>query len=535
MKTYPLLFLLAAFILLSSGCGGSRAVKDVHEAEAPGDLLPQEDLIDRRAYNYFVNGSIFETIGEPFLANQQYREALNIYPESQEIRYAYATSALRLKEYEAALVAARELNPRDERAWILLANCYRVLDSARQALYAYQRAVEYDSINAQLYYQIAAYYQRFEMLDSAAIAFWHVAELNPAYNTYQQLASLQIRAGMYDDALESYLQSVAMDSTAKNVRSFLGLVFIYENRGERIHARRNLEIAARLAPKDALIMTRLLTYYEDDNEYDLAIKTARQIVPLAPQDNNIVRRLGVLYYAVDSLRLADSIFTSLLDFEANNAVNLYYAGRIALLCSDYERAKKHFTRVTAVADSVADGWLNLGLVYRLQDSLDMEIAVYENGLRYMNNIADSVGLLFPMGSAQESIGRFDRSVQVFEIIIDLQPQHAPALNYLGYMLADRGIRLNEALNMIERALELDPENGAYIDSYGWVLFKLGRHNQALEQLIKAVTYIDDDPVVLQHLGDAYDAVGDSDNARKYWHKTLELDPDNTAIREKIER
>ncbi|MBN2226709.1 MAG: tetratricopeptide repeat protein [candidate division Zixibacteria bacterium] len=535
MKAYLPVFALIALILIATGCGGRSAIKNVQDAEEGNQRIAEEDIADQRAYNYFVNGSIFETIGEPYLAFQQYREALNSYPESQEIRYSFATAALRIKEYDAALTAARGLSPDNERTWLLLASCYRVLDSARQALYAYQRAAEHDSSDAQLFYQIAAYYQRFEMFDSAAVAFRRVTDLSPAYNTFQQLATLQMRAGMYNEALESYLQAVAMDSSVSNVRSFLGLVFIYENRGERDKALENLEIAARLAPRDALILTRLLTYYEDNNDYDRAIETAKQIIPLAPQDNNIVRRLGVLYYAVDSLRLADSLFTSLLNFEGNNAIDLYYAGRTAVMLDDYERAKKNFTRVTALADSVADGWLNLGLVYRLQDSTDLEIATYEKGLPFMNNILDSIGLLFPMGSAFERIGRFDRSVEVFEIIIDLQPQHAPALNYLGYMLADKGIRLNEARRMIERALELDPENGAYIDSYGWVLFKLGKHSQALEQLLKAVTVITDDPVVMEHLGDAYKAVGDNDNAEKYWRKTLELDPDNTSVKEKMER
>ncbi|UCD16970.1 MAG: tetratricopeptide repeat protein [Candidatus Zixiibacteriota bacterium] len=537
MKQLLILILALTLLLsLSGGCGGGKTLKEVNNSELPDTVpLPEKAMIDRRAYNHFVNGSIFEVIGEYYLANQQYREALQLYPESQEIRYTYAASSFRLRDFENALAAALELYPRDKRAWLLLADCYRVLDSVKQALGAYQNAAELDSTNPQIYYHIANYFQRLEQLDSAAVAFERIATLSPGADTYQQLGSLQVRAGMIEKARGNFHKSIALDSGRRNLRSYLGLIMIYENQGERQKARQYLETAAAHAPNDVLIQTRLLGYYEEDRELDKAIDIARKIIPLAPLDNNIVRRLGILYYAADSLRLADSIFTGLLENGTGNAVNLFYAGRIALQLNDYERAKRHFIRVTAVADSVVDGWLNLGLVFRLQDSIEIEIATYRDGLQYMPDAEDSIVLLFPLGAALERNSQFDSSVETFELILSARPEHAPALNYLGYMLADRGVRLKEARHMIEKALSIDPDNAAYIDSYGWVLFKLGRYRQALDQLQKAGEQIDDDPVVMEHLGDAYEAIGDIDNALLYWNRTLELDPGNESVREKLRR
>jgi len=101
------------------------------------------------------------------------------------------------------------------------------------------------------------------------------------------------------------------------------------------------------------------------------------------------------------------------------------------------------------------------------------------------------------------------------------------------MLAERGERLDYARQLILKALEIMPDNGAYIDSYGWVLYKSGDYPGAVRELKRAAEVITDDPVVFDHLGDAYKAMGDTENARKYWQKALELDSNNDQIRKKL--
>ena len=121
---------------------------------------------------------------------------------------------------------------------------------------------------------------------------------------------------------------------------------------------------------------------------------------------------------------------------------------------------------------------------------------------------------------------------VFEEIIARSPKHAQSLNYLGYMLADRGERLEYAKELIEKALVLSPDNAAYIDSYGWVLFQMGKINEAMSHLKKAAE-LGKDPEIFDHLGDTYHALGDSVNALIWWQKALELDPSREKIKKKI--
>ena len=108
------------------------------------------------------------------------------------------------------------------------------------------------------------------------------------------------------------------------------------------------------------------------------------------------------------------------------------------------------------------------------------------------------------------------------------------MNYLGYLDAEAGEHLEEARALIERALELDPENGAYLDSLGWVYFKMGRLDEAVAHLERAAALLDTDAVIFDHLGEAYFKRRDPEQARRNWERALELSPTD-AIRHKLER
>ena len=102
----------------------------------------------------------------------------------------------------------------------------------------------------------------------------------------------------------------------------------------------------------------------------------------------------------------------------------------------------------------------------------------------------------------------------------MDPANAMTLNYLGYMLADKGIRLPEALKLIRKAVELEPMNGAYLDSLGWAYFKLGEYELAEENLRQAVERDQTDPTVHDHLGDLYEKTGRIRLAAAQWELSL---------------
>ena len=147
----------------------------------------------------------------------------------------------------------------------------------------------------------------------------------------------------------------------------------------------------------------------------------------------------------------------------------------------------------------------------------------------------NAGFYLAYGMAAEQAGEIDRAARLLKKSIELAPNDsAQACNYLGYMWADRGICLAEAGELIQRALAQEPKNGAYLDSLGWYFYKSGNWPQAIASLLKAVAALPAaDPVVYEHLGDAYAASGEPAKALEAWQKALALDPENKALSGKI--
>ena len=114
---------------------------------------------------------------------------------------------------------------------------------------------------------------------------------------------------------------------------------------------------------------------------------------------------------------------------------------------------------------------------------------------------------FLRGSTFEREKRYAEAEEQFKKVLASDPEHASALNYLGYMLADQNKKLDEALGYIKKAVDLDPANGAYLDSLGWAYFRLGKYELAEENLLKASQKINTDPTVHDHLGDLYQKTG----------------------------
>jgi tetratricopeptide (TPR) repeat protein len=132
----------------------------------------------------------------------------------------------------------------------------------------------------------------------------------------------------------------------------------------------------------------------------------------------------------------------------------------------------------------------------------------------------AASVAFQRGVLYERAREYARAEEAFRSVIARDPAHAQALNYLGYMLAERGERLDEAVAFIERALAIDPGNGSYLDSLGWAYFKLRRYEDARSHLAQAASQLPTNSVVHDHLGDALAALGRHADAIGAWQRAL---------------
>jgi Tfp pilus assembly protein PilF len=134
--------------------------------------------------------------------------------------------------------------------------------------------------------------------------------------------------------------------------------------------------------------------------------------------------------------------------------------------------------------------------------------------------ADREMVGFLLGGVYEREKKYDQAEQAFKGVLAINPQNASALNYYGYMLADRGVRLEEAADLVRRALREEPSNAAYLDSLGWALYKQNKLAEAESYIRKAIRRDSHDPTMLSHLGDVLAKQGQTDLAAVEWEKSL---------------
>ena len=177
--------------------------------------------------------------------------------------------------------------------------------------------------------------------------------------------------------------------------------------------------------------------------------------------------------------------------------------------------------------------------YQRDSRFEAMVPVLELALEGEGEAEDSLALVdlhFSLGMAYERLGRWNDATTEFQRVLAVDPEDGRTLNYLGYMWADQGESLEEAVELIERALDLEPDNGAYIDSLGWALFKMGRYAEARELLEKAAKLMSEDATILEHLGDVYVALDIPQKAKELYTRALAIDDENVeGIRRKLAR
>ena len=195
-------------------------------------------------------------------------------------------------------------------------------------------------------------------------------------------------------------------------------------------------------------------------------------------------------------------------------------------------ARQHFPQTPEIV-------YYLGIAQREAKHFQEAVATFEEALHEAEAEGTEIAnarFYFDYGAAAEQAGLHDKAADLFRKSIAVDPANAAdAYNYLAYMWAERDSHLDEAEQMIKLALQADPNNGAYIDTLGWLEFRQGKFDQALSDLLRAAQKLTrEDPVVLEHVGDACAKLNKPAQALDAWQKALNLDPQNKKLADKID-
>ena len=485
--------------------------------------------------NHLLLGRLYGRNHDLRLAESEFKTAVRLQPDSEE---AVTALALLYTEEGDSARAAEVLGnvpdaARSAKIYAVLGYTYEQQKEYKKAIEAYRKAIALDRDNLDAMRGLAQNLMNDGQTDAALEQYQIIADANPEdFQTHLRMAEIYRRQGKFDLALDNLKQAQAMVQDSMEVP--YTMASIYQAQGRYDEAIPLLEDLLKKTEKPdgnyskdektnrAVFLERLGTIYRDQNNNVKAIETFRKMLTLG--DDNAERGYQQI---IDTERSAkqwqaatDTAKEAVQRFPDDRDLKMAYAAQLA----DTGQADEGIKLVQSLLKDKPEDrtvYITLAQMYsRLKRWNDAEQALNKAEQLSVRD-DDKQYVEFLRGSTYEREKKYDQSEAVFRGILASDPQNAAVLNYLGYMLADRGQKLDEALIMIKKAVDLEPANGAYLDSLGWAYFKLGKYELAEDNLTKAAQHMGSDPTVQHHLGDLYQKTGRLKLAAAHWERALE--------------
>jgi tetratricopeptide (TPR) repeat protein len=418
---------------------------------------------------------------------------------------AYAQSKDFAKSEDAYRKAVEE-DPDDPTHVHGLAQALMSQEKFAEALDQYKRLSELEPSTWENYLRMSELYRRLGKYDEGESALLRAKQLSPGnLEVLYNEALLYEEQGRYDDAVKILNDAIngVKNQTAGTERpggaggegsNVSALAILYEQLGHAYMAHENypgairtFEEMGKLGPevhKRAEML--LIDAYRQSRDLDRAITETKKALETSPKDQGLTVTLAMLYGEKSDTDAATKLLTGLL--QGNDGDQGIYVD----IAQVQERGRKY---------SDAE-----------QSAQKAEQMARDDG--------DKETTWFMLGAIFEREKKFDQAEEQFRKVLAVNPNNAAVLNYYGYMLADRAVRLEEATAMIQKAVTLEPNNGAYLDSLGWAYYKQNKLAEAEENLRKAAERQSHDPTILGHLGDVYMKLGQTTRAISCWERAL---------------
>ncbi|MFL6307567.1 MAG: tetratricopeptide repeat protein [Candidatus Sulfotelmatobacter sp.] len=490
-----------------------------------------------------------------------------------------------LQKAEAELQTAIKLDANSEEAVTTLAMLYTDEGDTAHALKVLS-SIPDSARSAKLYSALGAAYEQRKDYKNAIDAYKHAIVLDrDNLDAIRGLAENEMNDGQFEAALQQY--KVIADSNPEDAQTYVRMADIYRRQGKYDQALENLKRAETLVPDTMDVPYSIAAVYQAQGRYDEAAKILQDLIKKTEKSetgtsqadrNNraiFVERLGMIYREQENYTAAVETFRKMLTLGDENARSGYQE------IIDTYRDAKQWPQATAAAKEAVqklpndrdlrmvldaqladtgqidqavadmrsmlkggaedrDVYVRLGIVYTRAKQWNDALQALAKAEEVSTKADDKAYVIFLRGDLYQRQKNFDAAEVEFKKVLSMtpptDPQAAATLNYLGYMNADRGVKLEESLNLIKQALTFEPNNPAYLDSIGWAYFKLGKYDLAEDNLNKAASHMGSDPTVQEHLGDLYQKTGRLklaaahwDRAVQEWNRTVPAEQDSEAF------
>jgi tetratricopeptide (TPR) repeat protein len=519
------------------------------------------------ALAHFVEGMSFEENGEMEKALAAYRRVLDVDPGQADLASRVALLLTRQDDFPQAIDVLKDAikaNPNAPEPLLQLAFISaKYLRRTDQAIDYVNRAIALDPDNIEAYERLCEIAlgagdekKALESLDRAAA----LKSDNPIFWTrlgklYASIVFKPDRAPKPNEiARVNDIFKKAVDHAGENAAVLKDLADYYASTRQIEEAIPLYLRVLELEPEDTSAREKLATGFVLINQREKAVQMLEEIIKQHPEKYQPYDLLaGLLDDSARALERekktdqAKATFAkAAANYEQSLVVNpgrasayLHLAEVLLGPLKESERAVKvlnearqHFPQTPEIA-------YYLAIAQREAKHSQEAVATFEEALHeaeLQGAEITNARFYFDYGAAAEQAGLYDKAADLFRKSIAIDPGNAAdAYNYLAYMWAEHDIRLDEAEQMIKLALQADPNNGAYIDTLGWLEFRQGKFDQALVDLLRASQKLTrEDPVVFEHIGDAFAKINKIAQALDAWQKAFNLDPQNKKLGEKID-
>ncbi|HVE11959.1 MAG TPA: tetratricopeptide repeat protein, partial [Elusimicrobiota bacterium] len=484
----------------------------------------------KASYQHYLKALLYANQGDPAQALREYDAAIELDPQSASMRQQAAELALESGNMEKAASLAEgfvALAPNDPQAYLLLGNVRWARGELPQAQAAFEKALA----------------------------------IKPDFRD-ALLALGNLLGAQSPDKARKYLKQYLATNPDNAAEAEYQLAMIEQKAGDNAAAVAHLKAANRLDPDNVQPLLALAQVYEVAGDTLAALGAYEDVLKRDPRNAALLDRVGELRYSRGELAEAKELFQRAREAAPGNPAACLWLALIAEQEGDFAAAAASLKASAALKE---DSAVSLRLSYyltqagQLREAVqtleaarakwpDSEDVAYFLALGYddLKEPAKAAALLselvsrrpgnrdarFQLGAVYEKLGDMPRAEEQFRAILKANPDDASALNFLGYALAERGLKLDQAEKLTRRASELDPKSGAYVDSYGWTLFKLGKIAEARERLELAGRLLPDDETVWDHVGEVCRAAGDHEGAWKAWRRSFSAEPAK-AVRDKL--
>ncbi len=517
----------------------------------------QSDSMD----DHLLLGRLYRLNNDLQKAESEFKTAVKLQPDSEE---AITTLAYLYNELGDTARAAEVLSSvpsagRSAKLYSALGYTYEQQKQYKKAIEAYRHAIEMDRDNLDAIRGLAQNLLSDGQTDAALDQYKVIADANPEdAQTYVRIAEIYRKQGKFDLALDNLKKAETMVQDSVEVP--YNIAAIYQAQGRYDEAVPIMKDLLKKSEKPegkysngeksnrAVFLERLGTIYRDMGNNQAANETFHEIVALGG-DENIERGyqqiIDTWREAKEWQKATDAAKEAVQKLPSSRDLKMVLASQQADM-GDADKALKDVKAMLKGDANSDDRQVYITLAQmntRLRRFSDAEQSL-DKAEQLSTKPDDKEYIWFLRGSTFEREKRYAEAEEQFKKVLTSDPEHASTLNYLGYMLADQNEKLDEALGYIKKAVDLDPANGAYLDSLGWAYFRMGKYEQAEDNLLKASQKINTDPTVHDHLGDLYQKTGRLKQAATNWERALvewnrtiavEVDPaDVSRVQKKLD-